>query len=575
MAGRIPESFIDEVLARTDIVDLVGSRVALKRGGANHLGLCPFHTEKTPSFTVSPSKQFYHCFGCGAHGTAIRFLMEYDRLDFREAIGELARNAGLELPAEAEGPAGPDHSGLYRVLADADHCYQGWLRRHAGRERAVAYLKRRGIRGQVAADYGLGFAPPGWDNLLRALGREGELLEAGLAARRDDRVYDRFRDRIMFPIRDRRGRVLGFGGRILDQGEPKYLNTPDTPVFHKGREIYGLFEALEHGRRPARLLVVEGYLDVLALAQAGVEGAVAALGTSIATAQVESLFRTAPEVVFCFDGDEAGRKAAWRALENTLPALRDGRQAGFLFLPDGEDPDSLVGREGAEAFQQRLAREARPLADVLLAQLTERVDMNSLEGRARLVEDALALLGRLPAQALRRLLLERLSSLAQVSPEYLEGRLDGGEAHELAPAPAPGRGRRPAMERSAMRVAIGLLIHRPALATMVTDRDWLKSLDSPGADLLRQLLEITRHNPKIDCAGVIQRFQGTEHERAVTRLALWQPAGDTEGQEKEFADSLQHLRALMKRQRLQYLSERLTLGQLTAEELAEWRRLKQ
>ncbi len=575
MSGRIPEPFIDEVLARTDIVDLVGSRVALKRGGANYLGLCPFHTEKTPSFTVSPSKQFYHCFGCGAHGTAIRFLMEYDRLDFREAIGELARNAGLELPAEAEGPAGPDHSGLYRVLAEADRCYQGWLRRHAGRERAISYLKRRGIRGRVAADYGLGFAPPGWDTLLRALDQPEQMLEAGLAARRDDRVYDRFRDRIMFPIRDRRGRVLGFGGRILDQGEPKYLNTPDTPVFHKGREIYGLFEALERGRHPSRLLVVEGYLDVLALTQAGVEGAVAALGTSVATAQVESLFRTAPEVVFCFDGDEAGRKAAWRALENTLPALRDGRQAGFLFLPDGEDPDSLVGREGAEAFQQRLAGEARPLADVLLAQLTNRVDMSSLEGRARLVEDALALLGRLPAQALRRLLLERLSSLAQVSPEYLEGRLDGGEAHEGPPAPVPGRGRRPGMERSAMRVAIGLLIHRPALAAMVIDRDWLESLDSPGAELLRELLEITRHNPKISTAGLIQRFQGTEHERAVTRLALWQPAGDTEGQEKEFADSLQHLQALMKRQRLQYLSERLTLGQLTAEELAEWRRLKQ
>lgn len=573
MSGRIPEPFIDEVLARTDIVDLVGSRVALKRGGANYLGLCPFHTEKTPSFTVSPSKQFYHCFGCGAHGTAIRFLMEHDRLDFREAIGELARNAGLELPAEAEGPAGPDHSGLYRILAKADGCYQGWLRRHAGRERAVAYLKRRGIQGRVAAEYGMGFAPPGWDNLLRALDQPEPMLEAGLAARRDNRLYDRFRDRIMFPIRDRRGRVLGFGGRILDQGEPKYLNTPDTPVFHKGREIYGLFEVLERDHRPPRLLVVEGYLDVLALAQAGVEGAVAALGTSIATAQVESLFRSASEVVFCFDGDEAGRSAAWRALENTLPALREGRQASFLFLPEGEDPDSLVGREGTEAFQGRLAREARPLADVLLAQLTTRVDMSSLDGRARLVEDALALLGRLPAQALRRLLLERLSSLAQVSPEYLEGRLDGGEA-QGPPPPVPGGGRRPGMERSAMRVAIGLLIHRPVLANMVSDQGWLETLDSPGADLLRQLLEIARHNPKISTAGVIQRFQGTEHERAVTRLALWQPAGDTEGQEKEFADSLKHLQALMKRERLQYLSERLTLGQLTTEELAEWRRLK-
>lgn len=574
MSGRIPEPFIDEVLARTDIVDLVGSRVALKRGGANFLGLCPFHTEKTPSFTVSPSKQFYHCFGCGAHGTAIRFLMEHDRLDFREAIGELARNAGLELPAEAEGPAGPDHSGLYRVLAEAERCYQGWLRRHAGRERAVAYLKRRGIGGRVAAEYGLGFAPPGWDNLLRALDQPAPMLEAGLAARRDNRLYDRFRDRIMFPIRDRRGRVLGFGGRILDQGEPKYLNTPDTPVFHKGREIYGLFEVLERDRRPPRLLVVEGYLDVLALAQAGVEGAVAALGTSIATAQVESLFRTAAEVVFCFDGDEAGRSAAWRALENTLPALRQGRQASFLFLPEGEDPDSLVGREGAEAFQGRLAQEARPLAEVLLAQLTARVDMRSLEGRARLVEDALALLGRLPAQALRRLLLERLSSLAQVSPEYLEGRLDGGEAPG-PPPPAAGGGRRPGMERSAMRVAIGLLIHRPALAGMVSDQGWLENLDSPGADLLRELLEIARRSPKIGTAGVIQRFQGTAHERAVTRLALWEPAGDAEGQEKEFADSLNHLQTLMKRQRLQYLSERLTRGQLTDEELAEWRRLKQ
>ena len=579
MSGRIPDAFIDDLLARTDIVDVVGARVTLKRGGSNYLGLCPFHTEKTPSFTVSPSKQFYHCFGCGAHGTAIRFLMEFDRMEFREAVESLARGAGMEIPAEARDDAAPDHSGLYATLAEAERLYQEWLRRHPQRGRAVDYLKRRGVSGSVAAEYGLGFAPPGWDNLTHRLGRPETLLEAGLASRRDGRVYDRFRDRIMFPIRDRRGRVLGFGARILDQGEPKYLNSPDTPVFHKGHEIYGLFEALARQRQPDRLLVVEGYMDVLALTQAGVEGAVATLGTATTTRQVERLFRTVRDVTFCFDGDEAGRSAAWRALENTLPALREGRQARILFLPEGEDPDTLVRREGVEAFRRRLEAESRPVAEVLVERLTAGVEMGSLDGRARLIEEALPLLQKLPPEALRRLLVERLAGLAQVDADYLEARVEGRETAAEARGSGARRPQGPAgpgramLERSTMRLAIGLLLHRPSLAGMVSERDWITDLDARGADLLAAMLEIAAANPHVSTAAMVQRFQGSEHERSVAKLAAWEPAGSEAGQEKEFAACIAKLQALMKQQRLQYLHQRIEQGKASRDEVAEFNRL--
>ncbi|MFP4181655.1 MAG: DNA primase, partial [Thiohalospira sp.] len=360
MAGRIPQNFIDDLVSRTDIVEVIGERVPLKRKGREYAACCPFHDERTPSFYVSPEKQFYHCFGCGAHGTALGFLMDYGHLSFPEAVEDLAGRLGLDVPREGDDgrPPAPDRTPLYETLAAAADYYRAMLRRHDQARRAADYLKGRGVSGATARDYGLGFAPPGWRNLLPALGGGEEtrkrLVEAGLLIERDDGgVHDRFRDRVIFPIHDHRGRPIAFGGRILGDGEPKYLNSPESPVFHKGRELYGLYEARRALRRLDRLLVVEGYMDVIALAGAGVHHAVATLGTATTADHLDRAFRLTGEVVFCFDGDRAGREAAWRALENALPVLRDGRSVRFLFLPEGEDPDTLVRREGGAAFGER------------------------------------------------------------------------------------------------------------------------------------------------------------------------------------------------------------------------------
>ncbi len=579
MTGRIPDQFLDELLARVDIVDVVGERVQLKRGGANYQALCPFHSEKTPSFTVSPTKQFYHCFGCGAHGTAIRFLMEYDRMDFREAVAALAQVAGLEVPEQARETRIEGQDELYRVLARANELFQRWLRQHPDRERAVGYLRRRGLTGEMAKRFGLGFAPPGWDNLLREIGDRDTLARAGLLVTREGGGgYDRFRDRIMFPIRDRRGRVIGFGGRVLGDGEPKYLNSPETPVFHKGSELYGLYEVLESDRNPSDVVVVEGYMDVVALAQFGLTRAVATLGTSTGTRQVERLFRVTGDLVFCFDGDEAGRQAAWRALESSLPALRDGRQIRFLFLPEGEDPDSLVRERGRDGFEALLGQ-AEPLSDWLFDHLAEAVDMTSMDGRARLVDRAVPLLRRLPPDVYRRMMIGRLAGLAQLDAEYVEAVIDG-EQSVSAPRHASESRRSSdaarAVRRTPVRLAIALLLHRPALGAAADYHRELVGLEElPGVELLAQLLEITRNEPHITAGALLERFRDSDHETSLWRLATWDHMVPEEGLEREFADAIARIRALRNEKRLQYLNERLQRGELTRDEWAEWVALKQ
>ncbi|MGD8843266.1 MAG: DNA primase, partial [Gammaproteobacteria bacterium] len=428
MAGRIPQSFIDELLNRVDIVDVIEQRVPLKKAGREFQACCPFHNEKTPSFTVSPGKQFYHCFGCGAHGSAVGFLMDYENLSFPEAIEELARSVGMEVPHEAAASARTqeqrhDH---YSLLEAADRFYREQLRHHPQAGRAIDYLKARGLSGQVAQTFGLGYAPPGWDSLFKHLGDPGSrnlAVELGLLVQKDDGgAYDRFRDRIMFPIRDRRGRCIGFGGRVLGDEKPKYMNSPESPVFHKGSELYGLFEARKAGQKLERLLVVEGYMDVVALAQFGLTNAVATLGTSTTPEHLERLFRTVSEVVFCFDGDAAGRGAAWRALENALPVLRDGREARFLFLPEGEDPDTLVRRIGADAFCQQTV-DSVPLSKYFFESLCAQVDTGSVDGKARLVELAKPLLKRLPDSVFRDLMMESLSELSGLKVAQLRQRV--------------------------------------------------------------------------------------------------------------------------------------------------------
>lgn len=443
MAGLIPQSFIDDLLNRTDIVEVVGSRIQLKKAGKNYTACCPFHKEKTPSFSVSPDKQFYYCFGCGAGGNALGFIMDHDSLDFPQAVEDLAKRAGMDIPRE-EGSRGrtprqPVDSPLYPLLTAAADYYRQALKSHPTRKSAVDYLKGRGLTGEIARDFGLGFAPPGWDNLHKHMAgdklQQKAMIDAGLLIENAEngRIYDRFRDRVMFPIRDSRGRVIAFGGRVLGDDKPKYLNSPETPVFHKGQELYGLYEARKNNRDLDEIMVVEGYMDVIALAQQGLRNAVATLGTATSEEHLKRLFRLVPSVLFCFDGDAAGRKAAWRALEATLPNLQDGRRARFLFLPEGEDPDTLVRSEGTDAFRARINQHAQPLADYFFQQLSEEADPRSLEGKAHLVTLAAPLIDKIPGNHLRALMRQRLSEITGLSGEMLQQVAQSAPATPAAP----------------------------------------------------------------------------------------------------------------------------------------------
>lgn len=426
MSGLIPQPFIDDLLDRTDIVEIIDSRVKLKKSGKNYAACCPFHDEKTPSFTVSPDKQFYYCFGCGASGNAVGFVMDYDRLGFPDAIESLARHCGLEVPKESRERSSKEQSrkNIYSLLEKSADFYRQQLRTHSSRQTAVNYLKGRGLSGEIARDFGIGYAPPGWDNLLKALGTtpkdKQQLVEGGMIISReeDNRLYDRFRTRIMFPIHDVRGRVIGFGGRVLNNDKPKYLNSPETPVFHKGRELYGLYEARQFNRQLPRLLMVEGYMDVVALAQFDIRYAVATLGTACGEEHLKLAFRYTQEIVFCFDGDNAGRRAAQRALESALPAMEDGRQVKFLFLPDGEDPDSLIRQVGSEKFNRKIEL-ALPLEEFLFDRLSDGIDIQSMEGRARLSKLAAPLLDRLPKGVFRELMFNNLANRTGLSPQTL------------------------------------------------------------------------------------------------------------------------------------------------------------
>jgi DNA primase len=521
MAGRIPPEFIDELLARTDIVDLINRRIPLRKAGKDYQACCPFHDEKTPSFTVSREKQFYHCFGCGAHGSAIGFLMDYEHQAFPDAVEELARQAGMELPREGSpGRTGPDPRPLYALLEEAARRYRQQLRRHPSAGAAVDYLKGRGLTGEVAAAFGIGYAPPGWDFLLAGLGKDEDsrraLLQCGLIIDQEGRRYDRFRERIMFPIRDRRGRVIGFGGRVLGDGKPKYLNSPETPVFHKGRELYGLFEALRANRKLERLLVVEGYMDVVALAQFGITNAVATLGTATTADHLRQLLPQAPELVFCFDGDAAGREAAWKALETALHQTTGHQEIRFLFLPEGEDPDTLVRSEGRDAFEERV-RQATPLSDFLFERLTGQVDMNSLDGKARLATLAHPLLARVPNGLYREMLERRLASLVGVAASDL-GR--GAARRSSSARPESYRSVAPTRGATPLRLAIALILQHPDLASTARAAadDW-RQVDNAGVSLLSDLLDLISAYPEISTAALMERWRDRPELNYLRQLA--------------------------------------------------------
>jgi DNA primase len=540
MPGRIPQSFVDELIARADIVEVIGGRVALKKAGREYKACCPFHNEKTASFWVSPEKQFYHCFGCGAHGTALGFLMQYDQLPFPEAVEDLAGRFGLTVPHEggvapARAPV-DDLAPLYELLARVAAFYAACLKSST---RAGAYAEKRGLTAATIGDFQIGYAPDAWDELMREFGGNPEqrrqLATAGLIIERgngSEGFYDRFRDRLMFPIRDSRGRVIAFGGRILDQGEPKYLNSPETALFHKGKELYGLYEWRRARQSSKRLLVVEGYMDTVRLHQAGVSYAVATLGTATTPEHLRRAFRLVSELVFCFDGDRAGRAAAWRALQNVLPQVREGREIRFLFLPDGEDPDSLVGREGGAAFEARL-RDALPLSEYLIAQLKSEADLSHTDGKAHFVALARPLLEKIAPGVYRELLIERISQVLGIASPRLQQWLT--DAHSpRAPEPQRAASKPPGSARiaaerggrgSLLTQAIALLLHSPSAAAAVdaVQRAALAGLAQPGIAVLCELLEEQRVRPAQSMAQTLERWRDRAEYRRLCELAASEP----------------------------------------------------
>ena len=568
MAGRIPQTFINDLLGRIDIVDVIGERLTLKKAGRNHLALCPFHQEKTPSFSVNAEKQYYYCFGCNATGTALTFLMQHDRLDFIAAVETLAARAGVEVPREQGAAAKTSNDKpLYDVLAWADRWFQQTLRTHPQSERVKTYLKGRGVTGVTARDFGIGFAPPGWDTLVNALesAQRDAAVTAGLLSRTDEgRVIDRFRDRVMFPIRDTRGRIVGFGGRVLDSGQPKYLNSPETPVFHKGRELYGLFDARRAVRNPERFVLVEGYMDVIALVQAGVPTAVASLGTASGTAHFEALFRHAAEVVCCFDGDTAGRNAAWKALDVALPLMKQGRQLKFMFLPDGEDPDTLVRKEGKGGFETRLAG-AMTATDYLFQRLQQGLDLRDDEGKARFVALAQPHIDLVPDQVLKALMNRRLADLVQLPVVTVE-RVE-------APRELPRRGRRRQATASISdRLLAVVLTHPDFFAGLDADRqaELLGLSDSIFVRVVRAIAE----RPTTDTGALMAYFAGDpEHDR-LARLAGQVSVLDKAALRREFEDGVGQILEVEARENRRALVRDLQEDG-SAEKLAHYWRVKQ
>lgn len=570
MAGRIPRVFINDLLARTDIVDLIDVRVKLKKQGKNYHACCPFHNEKTPSFTVNGEKQFYHCFGCGAHGNAIDFLMNYDRLEFVESIEELATQHGLEVPYEAGNGPSPlerhQRQTLYQLMEGLNGFYQQALRQNDAR-RARDYISARGLSQDIIEHFAIGYAPPGWDNVLNRFGTAQEdresLMEAGMLVKNDKgRTYDRFRDRVMFPIRDKRGRVIGFGGRVLGNDTPKYLNSPETTIFHKGRQLYGLFEAQKHHPQPARLLVVEGYMDVVALAQFGIDYAVASLGTSTTAEHIQLLFRTTDTVICCYDGDRAGREAAWRALETALPYMNDGRQLRFMFLPEGEDPDTLVRKEGKAAFETRM-EQAMPLSTFLFDSLLPQVDLSTRDGKARLSTLALPLISQIPGETLRIYLRQELGNKL--------GILDDNQLEKLMPKQAVS-GKAPVapqLKRTTMRVLVALLVQNPHLAALVPSLGGLEQSKMAGLPLFVELVTRCNENPGLTTGQLLELYRGTNFSQTLETLAIWNHMIVDEEVEAVFQDSLASVYDSALEQRLEALIARDRTQGLNAEERRE------
>ncbi len=614
MAGRIPQAFLDDLLDRVDIVEVIDRRVKLKKTGKNYSARCPFHEERSPSFSVNPDKQFYYCFGCGAGGNALTFVMEYENLEFPQAVENLASSAGMVVPREP-GRSGRDpgqqeesNKPLYALMEQVSLYYQQQLRSHPQARRAVDYLKARGLSGEIAKQFELGFAPPGWDNLHSGLGGGDALREllvkAGMLVKNENgKVYDRFRDRVVFPIHDRRGRVIAFGGRVLGDDKPKYLNSPETEIFHKGRELYGLYQARQTTRKLERILVVEGYMDVIALAQHGITYATATLGTATSNAHLERVYRLCPEVVFCFDGDEAGRKAAFRALEAALPCMEDGRQARFLFLPEGQDPDDAV-RSGGQAHFEQLLSKAVPLETFLFESVAQGLDLTSLDGRARMSKLALPYIRQLPEGVYRQLMFQALAErtglelsslmLLEAPPPRSENEVpDYRSAYDLRHTPTmvdhtdqnrsarppdadnTSRTRPPARGYSNLaQAAIALLLHQPDIARLVR-LELLDEVDGEDGQLLRELLQLLHRRPESSTAMLLGHWYGTAEGKLLSRLAGQERLIPATGIEQQFMDTMTALAHLPHQSKLAAQVDKLKLTNYAEMSELEKQRLRE
>jgi DNA primase len=564
MTNRIPREFIQQLLERVEIVDLIDSRVPLKKKtGSNYFACCPFHSEKSASFSVSQAKQFYHCFGCGAHGNAIDFLMQFDRMEFPEAIELLAKQLGLEIPRSGQPHTSPEktikQASLHELLDNITKYYQQQLRQTP---RAVDYLKNRGLSGQVAKDFALGYAQAGWDHVLQAFGEsyqlKQQLFDTGMLIKKDDGgFYDRFRDRVMFPIHDRRGRVIGFGGRILDKGEPKYLNSPETPLFQKGHELYGLYQALQANRELKRALIVEGYMDVIALAQNNISYAMATLGTATTAHHLERLFRYTSDIIFCFDGDAAGRTAAWRALLVTLPVMKDGIQIRFMFLPDGEDPDSMIRKEGQEAFEQRM-QTAMTIADFFFQQLATQTNLDSTDGRARLAKLATEHLNQLSDSIFKQMMFGELARKTRMAVEKLQPAPLNNNTHNNSPIQ---KARTPS---SPLRLAISLLVQQPELVTTITEP--LPKLEMKGFDFLIELIHLLREQPTLNTATLFEYWRDKPEGKIIAQLQNIEHLVPEKGIKSEFLGAIKHLRLAAHKQSIETLLTRAAQQELTTQE---------
>ncbi len=578
MAGLIPRQFIDDLLARTDIVDLVEKHVPLKKAGKNYQACCPFHTEKSPSFTVSADKQFYHCFGCGAHGNAISFIMEYERLDFVDAIEELASELNLEVPREEskltpaqqkqQQQAQLQKQDDYQLMEKISRFYQQQLKTSPDKDMVIHYLKNRGLTGQIVKAFGIGYIDSNWDSIIKVFAKTPaltkQLVDLGMAIQGEkQRPYDRFRGRIMFPIRDKRGRVIGFGGRIINDGTPKYLNSPETRIYHKGQELYGLYEAKQANKNLQRLVVVEGYMDVVALAQHGVNYAVASLGTATTFEQLQTLFRTVKEVICCYDGDRAGRDAAWRAMDNALPLIKDGYTLKFVFLPDGEDPDSLIRKQGQQAFE-KLLDHAKPLSKFLFEHLVAQVDIDNLEGKASLIEQFHPYLKKLPESTLKDAILTELANNFGTGYEQQLAKLTNASKNKNKLPKT-----KIETKITPVRMAIALLLEQPILANEVNSTSALAQIDTRGIPLLVELLELCKANPNINSAQILEHYRDTDKGRQLAKLLCWQHYVTKDAAKKVFLDSLKKLFDDFIKKRTEVLLQKGRTGKITQAEKQE------